>query len=228
MPTITVDAILFDMDGTLIDSTPGVIKAWRTFGKEYGFDPEAAIVATHGVRLWDSMKIWCNIDDDVKLKAEAMRFEEVVIEGGPIALPGVLTLLDQIRTGSTASTPGWTVVTSATSFYAPKALVSAGVEVSPYVPITTANDVTRGKPYPDPFATGAKSLNVDPKNCLVVEDAVSGILSGKAAGARVLGVCTSSEREVVATAKPDWIVPDLTHVSVKWVDGKVEVTINDA
>jgi len=61
-----------------------------------------------------------------------------------------------------------------------------------------------------------------------VEDAVNGLLSGKAAGAKTLAVCTSSSHEVVAAAEPDWVVPDLTHISVKWVDGKLQVTIPDA
>jgi len=227
MHVITVDAILFDMDGTLIDSTPGVIQAWHTMAKDYNFDPEAAILATHGVRLFDSLRKWCGLEDEDKIKSEAARFEKEVIEGGPVALPGVEALLDQIRAGSTAAAPGWTVVTSATNFYAPRALAQAGIEVSPFAPITTANDVSHGKPHPAPYLAGAQSLTVDAKNCLVVEDAVNGILSGKAAGARTLAPLTSSVRDVVAVAEPDWIVPDLTHVSVRWVNGKLEVTIRD-
>ncbi|KAF8588438.1 HAD-like protein [Ramaria rubella] len=226
MPVIIVDAAHW-LYSTLIDSTPGVIKAWRKFGKDYGFDAEAAIVATHGVRLYDSLRLWCDISDEAKIKDEADRFEREVIDGGVVTLPGVNDLLNQIRAGSTSTTPGWTIVTSATNFYAPRALSQCGIEVSPFTPLTTANDVTHGKPHPEPYLAGAKSLNVDPKNCLVIEDAVNGILSGKAAGARTLAPTTSSTREVVAAANPDWIVPDLRHVSVKWVDSKLEVTIRD-
>ncbi|KAF8531013.1 phosphatase [Gautieria morchelliformis] len=219
--------ILFDMDGTLVASTPGVMRAWRTFGKDYGFDAETAIESTHGVRLWDSLKLWCNLKDDAKIKAEADRFEEEVLKGGVVALPGAIDLLNQIRAGSTSTNPGWTIVTSATNVYAPQALSQAGIQVSPFTPVTTANDVTHGKPHPAPFLAGAKSLNVDPTKCLVVEDAVNGVISGKASGARTLASSTTTPREVLAASGPDWIVPDLTHVSVRWVEGKLEVTIRD-
>ncbi|KAF8525203.1 HAD-like protein [Hysterangium stoloniferum] len=227
MPVITVDAILFDMDGTLIDSTPGVVKAWGVFGKEYNFDPVAACNATHGVRLSESLRTWCNVHDESKIKDEAVRFEYEVLEGGVIVLPGVHDLLHQIRTSSSARTPGWTIVTSATNVYTSKALDQCRLEGPQYAPLITADDVPKGKPDPAPYLTGAKALGVDPRNCLVVEDAVSGIISGKAAGARVLAVTTSTTREVVATAEPDWIVSDLKRVSAKWVDGKIELTICD-
>lgn len=228
MPVITVDAILFDMDGTLVDSTPGVKKTWHDYGKRYGFDAEAAIEATHGVRLWDTLKTWCNIHDDQKLKEEADRFEKGIIDGGVVALPGVHKILNDLRAGSTPERPGYTIVTSATNFYAPRALAQANIEFPPHNSIITANDVLRGKPHADPYLEGAKSLQVDAKNCLVVEDAINGILSGKAAGAHTLGVATSSSKEVVAAAKPDWIVQDLTAISVRWNDdGKIEVTIPD-
>jgi len=109
---IIVDAILFDMDGTLVDSTPGVVKTWHVYAERFGFDAEAAIKATHGVRLWDSLRTWCNITDEQRIKEEADRFEEGVIEGGVVALPGVHSLLDALRAGSTPDKPGWTIVTS--------------------------------------------------------------------------------------------------------------------
>jgi hypothetical protein len=155
----------------------------------------------------------------------------------------------QIRAGSTSDHPGWTIVTSgmfhcspaifsfievffyspaATNVYAPQALSQAGIQISPFTPITTANDVTAGKPHPAPFLAGAKSLNVDPTKCasrrlhlgfnfnlymekgLVVEDAVNGIMSGKASGARTLATATTTPLQALVSAQPDWIVPDLT------------------
>jgi len=213
------------MDGTLVDSTPGLTTAWRRFGKDYGFDGDAALEATHGVRLWDSLSRWCGITDEDKLKEEAVRFEEEVINGGVNALPGVHKLLNKIREGASADLPGWTIVTSATNIYTPRALAQSKIDLPAYAKVVTANDVARGKPNPDPYLAGAKVLNVDPNKCLVVEDAVNGLLSGKAAGAYTLAVTTSTTREAVATVRPDWIVPDLTHVSARWVDGKIELTI---
>lgn len=82
---------------TLIDSTPGVRDAWILFGKDYDFDGAEAAEATHGVRLIDSLSKYCKLDGQPeKLAAEVMRFEEHVLDIGPVALPGVLDLIKQV------------------------------------------------------------------------------------------------------------------------------------
>ncbi|KDQ54820.1 hypothetical protein JAAARDRAFT_37928 [Jaapia argillacea MUCL 33604] len=229
MPTLQVDAILFDMDGTLVDSTPGVMKAWATFAHDYAL-PSAAEVAhaSHGRRLYDTLKEWCKIDDETKLQAEIVRFEDEVIKGGPVILPGALELINQIQSLNEVSPSRWTIVTSATNVYTPKALAGCSIPFPPsgYV---TSNDVSRGKPLPDPYLAGAKKVNIDPSKCLVIEDAPSGINSAHAAGSKSLAVCTSHSRKAIIDSKcnPDFIVEDLTRVSVKWVDGKLELDIDE-
>jgi len=226
LKTIVVDAILFDMDGTLIDSTPGLEKAWATFCSDYDLgDPVAVVHETHGRRLYDTLKEYCRINDETKLQAEIDRFEEEVINGGPLVLPGVSAILSQL---SSASAFGWTIVTSATRNYAPRALQRCSIALPP-AGIVTSNDVLHGKPHPAPYLAGAEKCRVDPSKCLVVEDAISGIRSGKAAGALVLAVCTSTSRNTIlnSDAAPDYIVTDLTKVSAQWTDGRVQVTIDE-
>jgi beta-phosphoglucomutase-like phosphatase (HAD superfamily) len=123
-----------------------------------------------------------------KFKAAILRFEEAVIQGGPIALPAAQSLLSQIDAGSSPSARGWTIVTSgtypiylsyllfphshvlpaipnlATNVYTPKALSRTGIPV-PAAGYVTADDVERGKPEPDAYLAGAARLGVDPKNC---------------------------------------------------------------
>ncbi|KAJ7837173.1 HAD-like domain-containing protein [Mycena olivaceomarginata] len=225
--TIVVDAVLFDMDGTLLDSTPGLEKAWATFCNDYHLgDPATVVHDTHGRRLYDTLKEYCHINDESKLQAEIDRFEEEVINGGPVRLPGVSALLAQL---SSETAFGWTIVTSATPNYAPRALERCGIPL-PRAGIVTSSDVSQGKPHPDPYLAGAEKCGVDPKKCLVVEDAISGMLSGKAAGARVLAVCTSTPRNTILAsgAAPSYIVTDLSKVSARWIDNKVEVTIDDS
>lgn len=223
------DAILFDNDGTITNSTPGVMTAWRQFAKEYDFDGEHAIVATHGQRLVDSMRKYCRLEDDhEKLLAEVRRFEEAVIAGGPEPLPGVPELIAQIRKDAPTDRHGWAIVTSATRWYAQHTLERIGLGVPEE--LVTSEDVTHGKPHPEPYIVGAKKCSVpeaDFSKVLVVEDAESGVASGRAAGMKVLALLTTTPREALVALDPDWIVPNLSHVSAEWRDGKLLVTIRE-
>ncbi|THH12974.1 hypothetical protein EW146_g7202 [Bondarzewia mesenterica] len=196
MPSITVDAILFDMDGTLIDSTPGVLRAWDAFGRAYGFDGAAAAHDTHGRRLADTLAEWCKLgNDQEKLEAEIVHFENEVIQGGPVVLPGVLDLLEQINAGSSPSAYGWTIITSGmyipsplhllsssspdlaipTKVFTPKALAICNVPI-PAAGYVTSNDIKNGKPHPDPFLAGAKQCGVDPTRCAYLVPFIDRIL----------------------------------------------------
>lgn len=145
---------------------------------------------------------------------EIVRFEEDVIQGGLTALPGAVSLITQIQSGNTdvaLQRHGWTIVTSATNVYTPRALAKCGVPLPP-AGLVTSNDVSRGKPHPDPYLAGAAKLGVPPERCLVVEDAPSGLKSGHAAGAKTLAVCTSHTKQQIldSGSNPDYIVDDLT------------------
>jgi len=106
----------------------------------------------------------CNLETPEQIEAAITRFEEAVIEGGPIILPGAQALLSQIHAGSSPSARGWTIVTSATNVYTSQALSHTGI-LQPTAGYVTSNDVERGKPQPDPYLAGAKRVGVDPKNC---------------------------------------------------------------
>ncbi|KAK7029679.1 hypothetical protein VNI00_014377 [Paramarasmius palmivorus] len=158
-------------------------------------------------------------------KAEIERFEDEVIRGGPVALPGVMALLTKLNSEHASN---WTIVTSATAFYAPRALEQCGIPL-PTAGIVTSNDVQHGKPHPEPYLAGAKKCRREPQRCLVVEDAISGLKSGRNAGAKTLAVSTSTSRTTIlnSDAKPDYIVSDLTRVTIQRVDEGIQVTIDD-
>ncbi|KAH9486653.1 putative phosphatase HAD1 [Psilocybe cubensis] len=217
------------MDGTLIDSTPGVLRAWRIFSDDYKLgDSESVAHETHGRRLYDTLKEYCGITDEERLLQEIDRFEEEVIEGGPMALPGAIDLLRKLNSDPSTSSK-WTIVTSASNKYAPRALERSGVPL-PSVGIITSNDVSEGKPHPAPYLAGSLRCSINPENCLVVEDAISGLKSGRAAGCRTLAVCTSTLRSKILDSgvQPDFIVSDLTKVSVAVVDNKLQVTVDQS
>lgn len=99
-------------------------------------------------------------------------------------------------------------MTSATRGYASAALPTAGIP--PYPVLVTADDVTKGKPNPEPYLTGGKKLGFPPESLICVEDAPSGVRSGVAAGNQVLAVCTSHARAELEGLGARWIVDDLT------------------
>ncbi|KAF8910251.1 HAD-like domain-containing protein [Mucidula mucida] len=216
---MTTSSVLFDMDGTLIDSSPAVTAAWNLL-KNTGYDfldlPHI-LASAHGYRTIDALRKWCKINDEELLKKEVVRFEEAILSnaskaegGGIIALPGVKKLLSGIQGGRPDEDQAWSVCTSSTFFYASKALPAAGLPTP--VRFVTAESVQHGKPAPDPYLLGAKLNKVEPKTCVVVEDAPTGIRSGKAAGCFVLATCTSHTRESLEKEKPDFLVEDLSNV----------------
>ncbi|KIK99908.1 hypothetical protein PAXRUDRAFT_822179 [Paxillus rubicundulus Ve08.2h10] len=226
--TIKVDAILFDLDGTLIDSTPGVLYAWDEFRKQYTHLPDNIAHLTHGRRLKDTLHEHCRITDESDLENEIIRFELLVVNQrdglGPEVLKGAQSLLNELNE---IAPDKWTIVTSSSRFYASQAIPKCSLSM-PRKGYVTGDDVTEGKPKPAPYNAGAVALGVPAEKCLVVEDAPSGLKAGRAAGARTLAVCTSHARESLLNEAQDYIVEDLEGISVKLVGDQIEVTMTVA
>ncbi|KAJ7490386.1 HAD-like domain-containing protein [Mycena galericulata] len=234
MPSTTfrVDAICFDMDGTLVDSTAGVVGAWEVFRKSYpGIDVEDILSSSHGVRTVDNLRNHCGITDPDELEKEAERFEKAIVSSstenggvGIVLLPGVKAALDELAPARKLPKPLWAICTSATRYYATTALSTAGVPV-PDV-LVVAEDVSQGKPWPDPYLLGAQKCGVKPENCVVFEDAPAGIRSGQAAGCKTIGFLTTHSRELMEACKPDFLVKDMASVTVKITENGVNVTVH--
>lgn len=225
--TINVDSVLFDMDGTLINSSPAVVKAWELFAQKYPLDLEDILQSAHGMRTIDVLRKWCKVPDS-EIEAEVVRFETAILENaeaigaatgksGIEVLPGVAKLLNDLSADKHTHRDGeekWAICTSSTYFYAGKAIPIAGLD-TPNI-FVTADSVKRGKPFPDPYLLGAEGCNASPFDSLVVEDAPTGIRAGKAAGCRVLATCTSHSAEELEKERPDFLVEDLSHVQASW------------
>ncbi|KIY53660.1 hypothetical protein FISHEDRAFT_32859 [Fistulina hepatica ATCC 64428] len=128
---------LYSMDGTLIDSSPAVTAAWQLL-KATGYDfldlPHI-LASAHGYRTINALRKWCNIQNDVLLRKEVVRFEEAILSnasntdgGGIVALPGIKNLLHAIQADRPDENQGWSVCTSSTHFYASHALPAAGLK----------------------------------------------------------------------------------------------------
>ncbi|RKW69954.1 HAD-IA family hydrolase [Galactobacter caseinivorans] len=177
-----LDAILFDLDGTLIDSTPVTTNAWARWGRELGIG--RTDYHDHGV---PARQVIQGVIDTQDLAPE--RFQEALdlinhLEetdtDGVVRLPGVAQVL--------ASLPQerWTIVTSCTNALAAVRLGAVGWDAPNN--IVTADMVSQGKPAPEGYLLGAQRLGADPARCLVVEDAPAGLAAARAAGMRSLGL----------------------------------------
>lgn len=204
-------AVLFDNDGTLVDSTGSVERSWVRWAQEHDIDPRT-LVGHHGMPAPAIIRSVAPHLDPDEAFARIERLEVDDVEG-VLALPGVH---DAIRALAGAPVA---VVTSATGELARVRLSAAEIGIDEVV---TFDDVERGKPHPEPFLLAAQRLGVDPAECLVCEDAPSGIAAARAAGCSVLAVTTTSEAGTLADA--DLVVGSLADVTFEVVDGRVSVS----
>ncbi|WP_033300411.1 HAD-IA family hydrolase [Nocardiopsis gilva] len=199
---ISADALLFDMDGTLVDSGPVVEECWATWAAEYGISPEQlAAKAGHGIPARQIAAALLPPEDVV---AAVARIEQLEIDrvAGLRVLPGTRELLAVLPDDA------WAIVTSCTRALAEARLKAVGLEAPTLV---TADDVSRGKPDPEPFELGAKLLGVAVDRCVVFEDAPAGLAAARDAGASTVAVTTTHG---AADLEADVVVDDLARVAV--------------
>jgi sugar-phosphatase len=214
--TVEVAGVLFDMDGVLVSSIGSVLRSWRRWAKHYGLPNPEKIEIPHGVRAVDIM---AQLKPDID-KVEGLKLIEE-IEIGDTAdlkvLAGVQVLLESLPAHH------WAIVTSATRRLLLGRLKAAGLPVPDR--IISGDQVKRGKPDPEPYRRGAELLGARPEDCLVVEDAPSGVHAGVAAGCRVLGVLGTHGAEELREAGATWIVQSLTNVKAEDQDGRIAISI---
>ncbi len=170
-------AFLFDMDGTLLDSSAAVERVWRRWCDRHGIDADALIAVCHGVRGEDTVRRFATPGMDVDAEAAWLNAAELEDVDGIVSIDGIHDLIATLAAGD------WAIVTSAPRNLAEVRLRAIGLPV-PTVFIT-AEDVTRGKPDPQGFRLAADRLGVAIEDCLVFEDSPAGVAAGKAAGAAV-------------------------------------------
>ena len=202
MPAFHCSAILFDLDGVLLDSTRVVAEQYTRWAREHGLDPNEVMKAAHGVRTLEVVRRVAPHLDPV---AETREIEDrEAAADGIFPISGAVALLDSIPPGR------WCVVTSGTRYLATKRMRKFGIPV-PEI-LITADDVSNGKPDPEPYRKGAELLRVSPGDCVVFEDAPAGIRSARAAGMRVISLPSTYPAEELHEA--DVIVPGLSSIKI--------------
>lgn len=178
--TLTCRAVLFDMDGTLVDSTAIVEEVWGEFAARYGLDIAEILRTSHGVQAADTVRRFAPAGADVAALTEELGAMERVRTAGIIALPGAADLLRSLPAQAVA------LVTSADRTLADIRMDAAGLDMP--ATAVTADLVTRGKPHPEGYLMAAGLLGVKPDDAVVFEDAPAGIAAGVAAGIRTVAV----------------------------------------
>ncbi|KAK4507492.1 hypothetical protein PRZ48_001227 [Zasmidium cellare] len=210
------EALLFDMDGTIIDSTEAIVKHWHQIGKEIGVPGEEILLTSHGRRSIDVLAL---------LAPDRANWDYVCLAEGNIPklygssvveIPGSRDILSQL---SSAGVP-WAIVTSGT-----RPLVQGWLDVMGLAQpknMVTAEEVKKGKPDPECYAMGARRLGFagGGSRVLVLEDAPAGVRAGKAAGFKVVGLATTHDVEQLREAGADWIVRDMRSVVFRGWDAK--------
>lgn len=183
--SLSAHGLLFDMDGTLLNSVAPMLRVWGRWASRHGLELHSFLNRIQGQRAIESIGAMKLPGVDAALEAQWIEDEEVADVAGVIPVPGAIEFL------ATIPRAHWAIVTSAPRRLAQARLGAAGIPL-PDV-IVCGEDVTRGKPNPDPFLLGAQRLGLSARDCIVFEDAHSGIRAAEAAGANVVVITATHD-----------------------------------
>jgi sugar-phosphatase len=216
MTKVRCSALLFDLDGVLIDSTPAVTRVWRGWAIEHGLDPEEVVERAHGRPSLTTVREYL---PDANHEAENREVERREIEdlAGIVPLPGARQLLESLPFHR------WTIVTSCTRPLAEVRLRAAGLPIPKL--LITSSDVTHGKPHPEPYQKAAAALGASADQCVVVEDVPAGIRAGKAAGARVIAFPTTTDEASLRATGADWVLSNCSGITAIEEDDALTLTL---
>ncbi|MCX5556257.1 HAD family hydrolase [Streptomyces sp. NBC_00038] len=211
---IHAEALLFDNDGTLVSSLEPVNRCWTRWYEEYGITAEDfARTELHGRPAAEIVADLLPADIVPEALARIEQLEVDDVPGGVLLLPGTAEFLDSLPAER------WAVVTSATRRLGEARLTEAGIRPKTLI---TADDVTRGKPDPEPYLLAAREMGVDPARCVVFEDAPAGLQAGRAAGMTTVALATTHQSHELDA---DLVVENLSALSALVTAHGVEISV---
>jgi sugar-phosphatase len=213
---LTCRAVLFDLDGVLVDSTECVENTWRTWAHRHALDPENVLGRIHGRRAIDALReLAPELDADAERRS--LVEHESSATAGLYPVPGASSLLQALE-GSR-----WAVVTSGDRAIAAHRLRHVGLELPPVM--VCAEDVREGKPDPEGYLRAASLLGVRAPDCVVIEDAPSGVAAALAAGMRSIAVATTHAPDALRQA--DVVIGSLEALGVQRRDDHIALLLLD-
>ena len=207
-------AILFDLDGVLVDSTECVERTWRGWATRHSLDPDTVISLAHGRPTRETVRL---VAPDLGVEAEAALLEagEAMASEGIYKIQGAREILESLPKGS------WAVVTSGTRAIAEFRLKLTGLPIPPV--LICADEIERGKPDPQGYLTAAARLHRSADECVVIEDAPLGIEAAQAARMRVIAIAATYARDRLASA--DAVVETLADLTIRSDADGVQIDI---
>ncbi|PYO80210.1 MAG: phosphatase [Gemmatimonadetes bacterium] len=207
-------AILFDLDGVLVDSTECVERTWRGWATRHSLDPDTVISLAHGRPTRETVRL---VAPELGVEAEAALLEagEAMASEGIYKIPGAREILESLPKGS------WAVVTSGTRAIAEFRLKLTGLPIPPV--LICADEIERGKPDPQGYLTAAARLHRSADECVVIEDAPLGIAAARAARMRVIAIAATYARDRLASA--DAVVETLADLTIRSDADGVQIDI---
>ena len=204
MPDFTCQAILFDLDGTLIDSAARIRRLWQWWAARRGVPLQALLDVMHGRTAVETIRLAAPqlvAEDEV----EALETEEISDMHDVHAYPRALDLLRRLDGAP------WAIVTSGTARVAEARIGHVHLPRPPV--LITADLIQAGKPSPEAYLLAAQRLDIRPPDCVVIEDAPVGVQAGKAAGMRVIAIASTHPGEALRGA--DAVAADLGRLRIE-------------
>lgn len=200
------NAVLFDLDGVLIDSTECIERHWEEWAEKHQLDLATILQFAHGVRTIETIR---RVAPHLDAEQEAAEFtaHEIQDTEGVVAIPGSINLLSGLDWGK------WVIVTSGGYDLVQARLGKAALPKPKHV--ITGDDVAQGKPSPEPYLLGASKLGVAVDECVVFEDAPNGVKAGNAAGMKVIGITSTHSANELLKAGADFLVENLHSIHIE-------------
>ncbi len=214
MRTITCAAILFDLDGVLVNSDHAVETSWRAWAEGHRLDPDQVIPHVQGRRSQDTI---ARLAPHLDAETESRRLTEIELSHVESSRPyaGAAELLAALAEWPHA------VVTSGTHDIASARLRACALPI-PAVFIT-ADVVAQGKPHPEGYLLAAQRLGIEPARCVVIEDSPAGLQAAQTAGMTVIGVATTHEPPALAAA--DLTLAALSQLTLRAREGLITLGV---
>lgn len=213
---LTCKAVLFDMDGTLVDSTRVVERAWRGWAKRHGIPLETVLAFSHGRPTIATMEHFLPGQNHAEELDEMAHYEETQLEG-VLAVPGATQVVRALQGHP------WAIVTSAWRTLAEARVIAAGLPL-PKI-IVPVDEIRKGKPDPEGFLHAAKRLAIPPEECLVFEDTRPGIEAGVNAGMKVVALLTTAPAHRL---RHQPLIRDFRDVTIRYEAERLNVEIKEA